>query len=54
MAFAFSRLGETSSPEWDGLSLKTRVRRLSNSSGEPQGALLALSLGRASLTWAKH
>ncbi|QCE10877.1 hypothetical protein DEO72_LG10g2109 [Vigna unguiculata] len=32
-AFASSRLGETSSPERDGLSLKTEARRLSDSSG---------------------
>jgi len=32
VAFAFSRLGETSSPEWDGLSLKTGTRHLSDNS----------------------
>jgi len=31
VALAFSCLGETSSPERDGLLLKTRARRLSNS-----------------------
>jgi len=29
---AFSRLGETSSPEWDGFLLKTGARRLSDNS----------------------
>ncbi|QCD82642.1 hypothetical protein DEO72_LG2g2982 [Vigna unguiculata] len=53
MALAFSRLGETSSLERDGLSLKTGARHLSDSSREVQGALLALLLGRALLAWVK-
>jgi len=32
VAFAFPHLGETSSPERDGLLLKTGARRLSDSS----------------------
>jgi len=47
VAFAFSRLGETSSPERDGLLLKTRARRLSDSSCKFQGAT------SGTLAWAR-
>jgi len=37
-----------------GLSLKTGARHLRDSSREPQGALLTLSLWGALLAWAKN
>jgi len=50
---AFSRLGETSSPERDGFSLKTGARRLSDSSRNTWEGFLILSLRRAPLAWAR-
>ncbi|QCE03926.1 hypothetical protein DEO72_LG8g1958 [Vigna unguiculata] len=46
-AFTFSRLGETSSPERDELSLKIGARRLSDSSCKFQGAT------SGALAWAR-
>jgi len=52
-AFTFSRLDETSSPERDGFSLKTRARRLSDSSRKHLREFLILSHRRDPLIWAK-
>ena len=51
--FAFSRLGETSSPERDDFSLKIRARRLSDNSSESLGGFVILSLRRDLLAWAR-
>ncbi|QCD94499.1 hypothetical protein DEO72_LG5g2583 [Vigna unguiculata] len=48
-AVMFSRLGETSSPERDGLSLKTRACCLSDSSRNTWEGFLILSLRREPL-----
>jgi len=53
LASASSRLGETSSPERDGLSLKTGTRRLSDSSRSTWVDFLMLSLRLDSLAWAR-
>jgi len=53
VAFAFSRLGETSLLERDGISLKTGAYRLSDTLRKSQGELLVLSPERDSLAWAK-
>jgi len=50
---AFFRLGETSSPKRDGLSLKTGARSLSDSSHNTWVGFLILSLRRDPLAWAK-
>ncbi|QCD79278.1 hypothetical protein DEO72_LG1g2917 [Vigna unguiculata] len=51
MASAISRLGETSSPERDYSSLKTKARRLSDSSSRNLGKLLLVSPRRDMLAW---
>jgi len=48
-----SRLRETPLPERDNSSLKTEVRRLSESSSKNQGELLLLSPRRDILAWVK-
>jgi len=50
---ALSRLGETSSPERDGLSLKIGARRLSDSSCNTWVGFLILSLRRDPLAWTR-
>ncbi|QCD87019.1 hypothetical protein DEO72_LG3g1550 [Vigna unguiculata] len=53
VACAFSRLGETSSPERDRLSLKTRAHRLSDNSRSTSVSFLILPLRRDPLAWAR-
>jgi len=53
MTSAISRLGETSSLERDYSSLKTKARRLSDSSSRNQGELLLFSPKRDMLVWAR-
>ena len=52
MACVFSRLGETSSLERDGLSLKTGARRLT-AHATNMGELLLISPRRDTLDWAR-
>jgi len=48
VAYAFSRLGETSSPERDKLSLKTGARHLSDNSHKQHGRVAT------NLAYARH